>query len=105
MNLTQFLEQREESLYFEVMEDFLLCAEMAVKYEVRDKEKYYAELKEHFKKLQSFNLQTSKMLIEKVIEMIREEHKTCTYGDPCCGCNNLSSSLSKELEALSKKEI
>ena len=54
MNHNELREAWKEELYIEVMEDFLHCAEWAVKFEVKDKEKYYAELKEHYKKLEGF---------------------------------------------------
>ncbi len=63
----------EERLYFEVMEDFLHCAIWAVKYEVKDKEKYYTEINEHYEKLKSLIESIRTEAIEATKEEVRME--------------------------------
>jgi hypothetical protein len=66
----------KENLYVEVMEDFLHCAEWAVKFEVRDKEKYYEELKQHYKKLENH---ITNLLTDRELKLLRDIEKLVVW--------------------------
>ena len=118
MNLTQFLEQREK----EFGEEFTTSGAWR---EIKADGTLVIDPKKHARFIKSFNLQTSKMLIERFKEMV--EGKIVNTPSEVAELNKdlpntiqeqayfqalgfeeaikeVSSSLSKELEALSKKE-
>lgn len=74
-----------ESLYFEVMEDFLHEAEWAVKCGIRDKEKYYQDLGKHYEKLKSYfsaALDTYRdAVVGEVAKMLEFERSILVGGD------------------------
>lgn len=104
MTIQHLLATQEERLYFEVMEDYIITAELG--HIAKDQAKHKEEMREHYAKLLDWHHACIKEVLEKVIErekstkiteIIMGVKNTSERGD---GWNDAKSDTIKHLEAI-----